>query len=235
VGMDASAYALAHGVTSTRGALRSWKTRPGPIVRSWVLGSLLAASLLLVAIWVIAEVSAPSGSVSLHRPPFGVGDTRDVIRIFTTNLLVLGLHAMACVAGFIAGDALPVQARYHAGLRRAVYVQGRRLAIGFVVLATMFSLSLQAYLLGSTVAHVAGGLHGSPAMLLLGLLPHALPELTALFLPLAAWIIASRRERWDQLLAAAIVTVAIAVPVLVFTATWEVYVAPHILSTLFGY
>lgn len=233
--MDASAYALAHGVTSTRGALKSWKTRPAPVVRSWVLGSLIAASLLLVAIWVIADVSSRTGTVSLHRPPFGAGDTRDVIRIFAANLLVLGLHAMACVAGFIAGDALPVQARYHTGFRRGVYIQGRRLAIGFVVVATMFSLSLQAYLLGSTVAHVAGALHGSPAMLLLGLLPHALPELTALFLPLAAWVIASRREQWDQLLAAAIVTVAIAVPVLIFTATWEVYVAPHVLRAVFGY
>ena len=52
-------------------------------------------------------------------------------------------------------------------------------------------------------------------MLLLGVLPHAIPELIALFLPLAAWIIASRRGEWDQLLAATFVTVAIAVPVLV--------------------
>ena len=47
------------------------------------------------------------------------------------------------------------------------------------------------------------------------MLPHAIPELIALFLPLAAWIIASRRGEWDQLLAATVVTVAIAVPVLV--------------------
>ena len=32
--------------------------------------------------------------------------------------------------------------------------------------------------------------------------PHAIPELVALFLPLAAWIIASRRGEWEQLLAA---------------------------------
>ncbi|MGZ6373054.1 MAG: hypothetical protein ACXWL8_06625, partial [Candidatus Limnocylindria bacterium] len=34
--------------------------------------------------------------------------------------------------------------------------------------------------------------------------PHALLELTAVFLPLAAWTIASRRGEWDQLLAATI-------------------------------
>ena len=70
--------------------------------------------------------------------------------------------------------------------------------------------------------------------MLLGLLPHAILELTALFLPLAAWIIASRRGGWDQLLAATFVTVAIAVPMLVVAALIEVYVSPHLFTTLTG-
>ena len=52
----------------------------------------------------------------------------------------------------------------------------------------------------------------SRRVLLLGLLAHAVPELVALFLPLAAWVVASRRGDWHELLAATIVTVAIAVP-----------------------
>ena len=65
-----------------------------------------------------------------------------------------------------------------------------------------------------------------------GLLPHALPELIALFLPLAAWIIASRRDAWHELLAATFVTVAIAAPVLVVAAFVEVYVSPHLIRWL---
>jgi len=61
----------------------------------------------------------------------------------------------------------------------------------------------------------------SPGLLLLGVLPHALPELIALFLPLAAWIIASRRGEWEQLLAATLVTVALALPVLLASAFIE--------------
>jgi uncharacterized membrane protein YccC len=72
-------------------------------------------------------------------------------------------------------------------------------------------------------------------LLLLGLLPHAIPELTALFLPLAAWIIASRHGDWDKLLAATLVTVLIAVPILVVTALWEVYAAPRLLQAVIGY
>ena len=64
------------------------------------------------------------------------------------------------------------------------------------------------------------------------MLPHAILELIALFLPLAAWIIASRRGEWDQLLAATFVTVAIAVPILVIAALIEVYVSPHLFTTL---
>jgi uncharacterized membrane protein SpoIIM required for sporulation len=118
---------------------------------------------------------------------------------------------------------------------RKVHEAGGRIAIAFVVCATGFSLSLQAYSLGTTVAHVANALRVSSALLLLGLLPHALPELVALFLPLAAWIIASRRGQWDQLLAATLVTVAVAVPILMVTAAWEVYAAPHVLGPLLGY
>ena len=64
------------------------------------------------------------------------------------------------------------------------------------------------------------------------MLPHAIPELTALFLPLAAWLIASRRGEWNQLLAATFVTVALAIPILVVAAAIEVYVWPHILEAI---
>ncbi len=67
---------------------------------------------------------------------------------------------------------------------------------------------------------------------MLSVLPHAIPELTALFLPLAAWLIASRRGEWNRLLAATFVTVAMAIPTLVFAATVEVYLWPHILEAL---
>src|SRR5205807_6287435 len=127
-----------------------------------------------------------------------------------------------------------LQARYRTGVMRTIHEGSRRFAIVFVVAATCFSLSWQAYALGSVVARVAATLHASSALLLVGLLPHALPELVALFLPLAAWIVASRRGEWDQLLAATIVTVAFALPVLVITALWEVYGAPHLLGSLLG-
>jgi hypothetical protein len=161
-----------------------------------------------------------------------VGNWGQVGQILVANLLVLALHAMACVAGFIAGSSLPLQADRRSGLSRAIHGHGGRFAIIFVVAATTFSLSAQAVVLGGETASVAAALHTSPGILLVVLLPHAVIELTALFLPLAAWIIASRRGEWDQLLAATLVTVAIAVPMLVVAALIEVYVSPHVLTLL---
>jgi len=232
--MDASAYAFAYGVRRTRATLRAWQRTPGPVLGRWFAGSALAATCLLCAVWVVATLFSGYQQVLILEPPFAVGGAGDVLSILRRNLLVLALHAMACVAGFIAGSSLPLQAEHHHGVSRWVHEHGGRLAIGFVVLATAFSLSTQAYVLGHTLAGVSGFLHVSPGLLLLGLLPHAILELTALFLPLAAWIIASRRGEWDQLLAATFVTVAIAVPMLVLAALIEVYVSPHLFTTLTG-
>jgi hypothetical protein len=233
--MDASAYAFVRGIRVTRTTLSAWNRRPGPVLGGWLLGSLAAATALLIAVWLIAALSQGHSGITLGHPPLVVGDWGDVGRILYRNSLVLALHAMACVAGFIAGSALPLQADRHRGLMRAVHRHGGRLAILFVIAATTFSLSAQAYVLGNSVANVAFALGTSPGLLLLSLLPHAVMELVALFLPLAAWIIASRRGEWDQLLAATLVTVTIAVPVLFISALWEVFVAPHIVQSLLGY
>ena len=100
------------------------------------------------------------------------------------------------------------------------------LAIAFVAAATLFSLATQAYALGHGASNLAQELDVSPFTLLIGLLPHALPELFALFLPLAAWTLASRAGRWEELLAATFVTTAIAVPILLLAGAVEVWVSP---------
>lgn len=230
--MDASAYAFAHGVRHTRSTLRAWQRAPGPILGRWFAGAALAAAGLLAAVLLVAALSPHYIQVVALQPPFALGDGSDVARVLEHNMLVLALHAMACVAGFIAGSSLPLQASSRSGLSRWVHAHGGRIAIAFVVCATAFSLSIQAYTLGHTLAGVAHFLRVSPALLLLGVLPHAILELIALFLPLAAWIIASRRGEWEQLLAATFVTVAIAVPILVIAALIEVYVSPHLFTAL---
>jgi hypothetical protein len=148
------------------------------------------------------------------------------------NSVVLAFHATACVAGFIAGASMPLAARTRTGFSRWIHVKAGELAILFVCAVTIFSLSTQAFFLGFQGSTISFQLDISRAALILSVLPHAVPELVALFLPLAAWLIASRRGEWNQLLAATMITVVIAIPTLIASAAIEVYVWPHILQWL---
>ena len=230
--MHAEQLALVHGWSDTRAALRAWRSRPVATFAPWVAGSLAVAVLLLLATWVVAVMSMPDATpwtlVGVGRR----GEWDDFLFILYRNSLVLALHAMACVAGFIAGSSLPVASQGYKGWWRRVHDRAGRLAMGFVGGATLFSLSTQAYALGAAASTMAADRGMSPALLLVGLLPHALPELCALFLPLAAWILASRRGAWSELLAATFATTAVAVPVLLAAAAVEVWLTPHVLYFL---
>jgi hypothetical protein len=221
--------ALVRGWDDTRATLRRWQGRPLTAVGPWALGSLAIAVLLLAATWVVAILSIPDPMIFSHT---GTGEWDDFGFILYRNGLVLALHAMACVAGFMAGSSLPIVAEGHTGWWRRVHDRAGKLAMAFVAAATLFSLATQAYALGLQAASVADARAVSPALLIVSLLPHALPELCALFLPLAAWLLASRRQAWDELLAATFVTTAISVPVLVAAAAVEVWLSPHVLSFL---
>lgn len=212
-----------------------WRRRPWPVLGAWLLGSACVSVLLLLAVLLIAVTTAAHGVVLLDEPPFHQGGLGQFAGILGRNLLVLALHAMACLAGFIAGSSLPLQASRQTGFARVIHERGRPIALGFVVCATTFSLSMQARALGGGVAGVAATVHASPGLVLVGLLAHALPELIALFLPLAAWLLASRRSEWDQLLAATLVTVSVAIPLLMIAAIWEVYAAPQLLAAILAY
>ena len=215
----------------TRLTLARWNARPWPVLRTWLAWSALVAVGLLCATYVIARLSTPD-STPLGIPGISTpADAGAVLHILYRNSLVLALHAMACVAGFIAGASLPELAETRTGLSRVVHEKAGPLAIAFVIGATAFSLCTQAYVLGNALATISSQWGMSPA-LLLALMPHAVPELTALFLPLAAWTLASRRRRWEDLLAATFATVAIAVPTLIASALVEVYVSPRLIVAL---
>jgi hypothetical protein len=230
--MKAEELALVQGWGNTRRALGRWNRDPLVVLWPWVRGALAVTAALLATVWLVATLTTPDPSVAPFpglRSPAGPADFAFVLY---RNGLVLALHALACVAGFMAGSSLPVVANGHSGVWRRVHDRAGPLAISFVIAATLFSLATQAYALGHRAADVSAQLGTSPLVLLLGLLPHALPELTALFLPLAAWTLASRRGAWEELLAATFVTVAVAVPVLVAAAAVETWVTPHLLAIL---
>jgi hypothetical protein len=234
IGVSVNDFVLVQGLRDTRATLDGWNRDPWGVLREWLGLSVLIAVLLLWSVYAVAKLSTADPTrlalPGVTRP----GTLADVGHVLYRNSLVLALHAMACVAGFIAGSSLPHSAARRTGFSRWLHEKAGPLAIAFVIGATLFSLSTQAYALGGAAASLAPQLGTTPGVLLLGLVPHALPELVALFLPLAAWTIASRRNEWHELLAATFVTVALAAPVILASAFVEVYLSPRLLIALIG-
>lgn len=228
----ANQHVFSNGMRDTRETFAIWNGRPWAVLRGWLALSLAIALTLLGAVWFAAGQLTPD-ITPIHLPGLTEpSEPGDLLPILYRNSLVLALHATACIAGFIAGASMPIAAAQRRGLSRWIHLKAGQLAILFVSAVTLFSLSTQAFYLGFQGSTIAFQLHISRAVLILSVLPHAIPELTALFLPLAAWLLASRRGQWNQLLAATFVTVALAIPTLVVAATIEVYLWPHILRAV---
>jgi hypothetical protein len=228
----ANQHVFSHGMQDTRETLDAWSGHPWRVLRGWLALSLAIALTLLGATWVVAGLLTPD-ITPIRLPGLTEPSTpADLLPILWRNSLVLALHGTACVAGFIAGASMPIAASQRSGLSRWIHVKAAKFAILFVCAVTLFSLSTQALYLGFQGATIAKQLDITRFELILTVLPHAIPELCALFLPLAAWLIASRRGEWNQLLAATFVTVLLAIPTLLIAASIEVYVWPHILEAV---
>jgi hypothetical protein len=222
------------GIGATKDTLRDWSRQPWVVMRIWVFWSVVIAFTLLGAVYLVATISTPDPSGTyipglVHGPSFD-----DIGLILFRNSLVLALHAFACVAGFIALNSLPYSAASRSGISKTIHEKAGRYAMLFVAGATFFSLATQAYFLGATLSSAAAQFDIGNFHFLLLLLPHAVPELTALFLPLAAWLIASSHGDSDQLLAATFVTVAVAVPTLLLSVSVEVFFFPHLIEAAVG-
>ena len=197
-GMKTEQLALVQGWATRAPTLRRWNAAPAAVLAPWALG---AASPSPCCCWraVLAD-RARSSTPDPSRLPAPrrqqPGDLGDYGFVLFRNALVLALHALACVAGFIAGCSLPHEAEQLPRLvAQASTSRPARWRSRFVAAATLFSLATQAY-----VARQRRRRRSPPSSAsrrgcsCSASCPHALPELFALFLPLAAWTIASRRQ-----------------------------------------
>lgn len=230
--VSSNQYAFAQGMRATRATLERWNSAPGAVLRNWLALSVAIALSLIGVVWAFASMMTPDPTPFVIPGLDGPVGIENVAGVLYRNSLVLALHATACIAGFLAGASMPVAAAQRSGLSRWIHIKAGQLAIVFVTAVTLFSLTTQAYILGFQGATISSQLLISPGTLILTVLPHALPELIALFLPLAAWLIASRRGEWEELLAATLITVMIAVPVLIVASLIEVYVWGELLRTV---
>jgi len=215
----------------TRQTLDRWGRTPVKVLGDWMLKSLCIALTMLVAVYIVSLLATGSDTYSLPNI-LGPSHATDVLVVFFRNFLVLALHGFVCLAGFMAMRALPEQTKYKSGVNRWVHEHAGPFALVFVSCATIFSMTTQVWILGHQVADLSYTLHLPQSTLMLTVLPHAVLELTAVFLPLAAFLTASRAGDWHELLAATVVTVSVALPMIIVAAILEAYVWPHTLQAV---
>src|SRR5436189_4018469 len=98
------------GIRETRVTLERWRDNPWPVLRGWLFWSVLTALGLLIAVFYVARMAQPDPTPLIFPGVNADGTAGDLVHVLIRNLLVLALHAMACVAGFMAGSSLPQQA-----------------------------------------------------------------------------------------------------------------------------
>ncbi len=227
--MNGHDLAVVQGWADTRATLRAWNAAPWAVLARWVGLSLLITAGLLAAVLVVAWRATPDATPMVLPGVNVAAGWSDVGAVLFRNSLVLALHALACLAGFIAKSSLPLEAASYSGRWRAIHDVAGPAAIAFVTAATLFSLGTQAIVLGEGLSTLSWQFGMAPSELLTVMSLHAVPELCALFLPLAAWLVAARAGAWEQLMAATIVTSVLAFAVLSVSAVGEVFLTPRFL------
>jgi Stage II sporulation protein M len=202
------------GPAWTRALFVAWAERPLPTLGPWALGSLAIGVCLLVSALAVALLAGPSGP---YTPVFAdpSAGANDFARIVVANTSVLALQILVCVGA-------------HLALRPGDHARRRAWSLYVIAGLSVYSLASQAWRLGHELASAAHTLGFTPAELLVRLSPHAVPELTAVFLPLAGCVSLLRRRRFEDLGAAALLTAVVAFPIVVCAAGIEVYLTPYV-------
>jgi hypothetical protein len=212
---EAQPVALASGAAWTRALFSVYAERPLPALAPWALGALAIGLSLLGSALVVAWLAGPSAPYTpvFADPTAGVAD---VGRIVVRNTTVLALQLLVCVGAYLATRPGPrALAR-----TRALYV---------IAGLSAYSFASQAWRLGHDLASAAQTLGFAPGELVVRLSLHAVPELTAIYLPLAACVSLARRRRTDDLAAAALLTAIVAFPAVVCAAGIEVFLTPYVM------
>lgn len=228
---EANNELLAATMRETRATLERWSDNKARVLGDWMFKSLCIALTMLLAVYIVSLLATGTDTFVLPNI-LGEPHAADVIVVFFRNMLVLALHGFVCIAGFMAMRTLPEQAQYKSGVNRWVHEHAGPAAMVFVSGATIFSMTTQTWILGHQVADLAYSLNLPQSTLMLTVLPHAVLELTAVFLPLAAFLTASRDGDWHELLAATIVTVSVAIPMIIVAAVLEAYLWPLTLQAV---
>lgn len=228
--MDDARKVFDDGIAETRGSLKTWFSAPAKSFAPWFAAALFIAVTMLLSVWIISTLKEPMlidiGNLQIQPQVPSVG------YVFSKNLIVLALHSFICIAGFLALYAVPNVGKNQGKVSRILHMQVSKGATWFIIAATVFSVTTQVWRLSNITVDVATTYGVSVTSIIASIAPHALIELTAVFLPLAAFIMLSRKDRSKQLLAATVACLTFSFPMLIVASLLEHYLWPEIFGAL---
>lgn len=215
--------ALEVGTKETFSTLKEWLAARAQVARPWVVVSFCIALTMYLGALTVATFMPQADRVFVPMFIHSGNGVDDALWVLGKNCLVLLLHVLVCVAAYLARRAVPLQAQYTSGVNKWIHEHAGGAAMAAVAGFTTYSLLWQTWMLGNDLRAGANTLDLSPLDLLARSAVHGLPELTAVFLPLAACLLLGRKKQWNQMMAASILCTIIALPILVISAGIEVW------------
>jgi len=212
----------------TASSLRELSAQPKLLAR-WTATSAVIALAMLAAIGLV-------GAHATVKDPFipVFADTQagfsDVLWLVANNAMVVLLHCLVCLACYLVKRSLPARPLAPGRVAVMVWKAEVKLALPIVGALAAGSVFWQILIVGQGLADAAAGVGLTSWQLLVRLSIHGIVEMTAMFLPLAACLYLTRRRRFEQLIAAAVITGLVALDLLIVAACWEVWGAPQLLT-----
>lgn len=213
---------------------------PRSEVLHWFALSFAIACLMLVGVWISGTFlpEDPSeGASSLLLGDYSLGhhmtQAEEFKRVFGRNLLVLLLHFFCCMIGaIISREHKPLTGRWKkfAPLHQELPKWVADLSLAYAFTITLASIAIQTTGLGFVMADMSAYSGLPPWEMTLLILPHAPLELTAVFLPLALFIIQARRDDLRPLGTWVWQSFFIALPLIALAASIEVSVTPYLFT-----
>lgn len=241
--VSAERLAFQSGIKETRQILKEWAGQPcslrnssrcspkisqvaqlGLVARPWLSLSLIIAIIMFCGALAVAEWLPQTAEVVSPLFVTAGNSLSDALWLLGRNLMVLLLHLLVCVAAYLARRSIPFQAQNKTGLNRWMHHNIGKGAMLVVAGMTAYSLTWQTWQLGNVLHSAAETLNISSLDLLLRASLHGLPELVAVFLPLAACLMLGFKKQWNRMLAAAVLCAMISIPMLIMAVAIETWV-----------
>lgn len=209
------------------------------LFRWWRLGFLIGLVLMLGSLYFALKTNDVSAEAGHYNIFVTGGNFEDWKYTVTKNFLVLGIHFGACLIGAIIG-----RSQRDAKIPKEERTPGKsywndlpdwiiKLTLIYAWIVTLSSIYLQAEKSGEIIADLAAYLNASPILVVVAFFPHALLELSAVFLPLGLFLLEARLQKLHHIGWWSIQSLLLAIPLVLFAATIEILFTPHLFEWVF--